>query len=176
MTLCKSQSHDVRCINLKGRFGYFERGRYYDCYDGYVSSMSLNLPIPFEVGDIVVLNSLPFAPVKAVLLTEVENIDCCGVWMLYRDTDGKWKTGALKHGHGWGNYHPILSPLYRLEKLVFSAKDNPELLKDDTEGLLRDLQSSLGLMFPCHRFCSGVINNQPPCSTNTYHKEVSMSR
>ena len=51
--------------------------------------------------------------------------------MLYRDTNGEWKTGALKHGYGWGNYYPLLSPLYRLEKIEFSEKEIPELLKDE---------------------------------------------
>ena len=128
---------------IKDKVVYFERGRYGDTFDGYVSSMSLNLPIPFEVGDIVVLNCLPFAPVKVALLTEVENGDCCGVQMLYNDTDGEWKTGALKHGHGWGNYYPLLSPLYRLEKLELKARKPSKLLKEDEEGLLRELQKSL---------------------------------
>lgn len=135
---------------IKDKVVYFERGRYGDTFDGYVSSMSLNLPIPFEVGDVVVLNCLPFAPVKVALLTEVENCDCCGVQMLYHDTDGEWKTGALKHGHGWGSYYPLLSPLYRLKKLELSEKEIPNLLKNDflmvdekELYLLKDLQSSL---------------------------------
>lgn len=98
-------------------------------YQGYTSSMWLELPIPFKVADIVTLNCLPFAPVKQVLLTEVDNRDCCGVQMLFLDTDGSWKTGALKHGHGWGNYYPILSPLYRLEKFEGDVNKNESLLK-----------------------------------------------
>ena len=128
---------------IKDKVVYFERGRYGDTFDGYVSSMSLNLPIPFEVGDIVVLNCLPFAPVKVALLTEVKNCDCCGVQMLYHDTDGEWKTGALKHGHGWGSYYPLLSPIYRLKKLELKARETSKLLKADEEGLLRELQKSL---------------------------------
>ena len=130
-------------------FGLDDYPSHHQC-QGYVSSVSLNLPIPFEVGDIVVLNCLPFAPVRFALLTESENVDCCGVWMLYRDTDGEWKTRALKHGHGWNHHYPLLSPLYRLEKLEFSAKKIPELLKDDKYmadekelHLLKDLQQSI---------------------------------
>ncbi len=125
---------------------YFER----EDFRGYVSSMSLNLPIPFQVGDIVTLNCIPFAPPKQAILLEVENTDCCGVQMLYRLENGLWETGALKHGHGWGSYYPLLSPLYRLEKLELSEKEIPNLLKNDflmvdekELYLLKDLQSSL---------------------------------
>ena len=102
---------------------------------GYISSLSLDLPIPFEAGDIVTLNCLPFAPVKHALLTKAENRSCCGVQMLFRDTNGEWKIRALKHGWGWGSYHPILSPLYRLEK------DDGYLEKEAY--LLEQLQPSL---------------------------------
>ena len=82
--------------------------------DGFVRGDSLNLPIPFGVGDIVTLNCAPFAPVKHALLIYVDNVDCCGVRMIHRDTDGMWYDSALKHAHGWGHYTPMLSPLYRL--------------------------------------------------------------
>ena len=82
--------------------------------DGFVRGDSLNLPIPFGVGDIVTLNCAPFAPVKHALLIYVDNVDCCGVRMIHRDTDGLWYDSALKHAHGWGHYTPMLSPLYRL--------------------------------------------------------------
>ena len=127
---------------IKDQAVYFKRGRYRgDYFDGYVSSLSLDLPIPFAAGDIVVLNCLPFAPVKAALLTQVENRDCCGVQMLYHDTDGEWKTGALKHGHGWNHYYPLLSPLYRLEKTECSQ--TAALLNEDKEGLRRALQRAM---------------------------------
>ena len=101
----------------------------------------LNLPIPFSPGDIVVLDCMPFAPVKPALILEVGD-DCCGVWMLF-EKDGPlnmdiYKTAALKHGHGftdfWGNgyYHP-LSYLYSLRPYevpddhVFENKEWEEL-------------------------------------------------
>ena len=82
-------------------------------YDYALDSQNLNLPIPYQPGDIVEVDCLPFAPVKHVLLLEVGS-DCCGVSALFRREDGKWDTGALKHGHCWGNYRPMLSPLYRI--------------------------------------------------------------
>lgn len=77
-----------------------------DSYRGYKSSLDLDLPIPFQPGDIVTLNSLPFRAVKGAVLLEVENWNCCGVQMLYLcknriNRKTIWKTGALKHGDGW---------------------------------------------------------------------------
>jgi hypothetical protein len=93
-------------------------------FRGYVSSMDLNLPIPFKVGDIITLDCLPFAPVKhAVIIEKTNDWDCCGVRILYRqkhEINGKdeWAAGALKHGHGWNSYDPLLSPLYRLSSFT----------------------------------------------------------
>ena len=83
-------------------------------FDYSFDSQNLNLPIPYQPGDIVEVNCLPFAPVKHVLLLEVGS-DCCGVSALFRREDGKWDTGALKHGHCWQSYRPMLSPLYRIK-------------------------------------------------------------
>jgi len=106
-----------------------------DSYRGYKSSLDLNLPIPFKQGDIVTLNCLPFRPVKHAVLLEVENRDCCGVQMLYRlkeEKNGKssLETGALKHGHGWERFFPMLSSLYRLSKYEGEVSDEECILKD----------------------------------------------
>ena len=107
---------------------YFEREDNLHDFCGYVNSMSLNLPIPFKVGDIVTLNSIPFAPPKQAVLLEVENVDCCGVQILYRLNNGFWETGALKHGYGWGRGFPMLSALYRLSKFDGELKDEDKLM------------------------------------------------
>ena len=101
---------------------YFRRiaENYRKGFYGYRSSIDLNLQIPFQVGDIVTLDCLPFAPVKRTVIIEItHNYDCCGVWILYRQQreingNEEWAEGALKHGHGWNHYYPLLSPLYRL--------------------------------------------------------------
>ena len=94
--------------------------------DYALDSQNLNLPIPFQPGDIVTVDCLPFAPVKHALLLEVGS-DCCGVSALFRREDGKWDTGALKHGHCWGKYRPMLSPLYRIRsynsQILFQGED-----------------------------------------------------
>lgn len=106
-----------------------------DRFEGYKSGLDLNLPIPFKPGDIVTLNCLPFRPVKHAVLLEVENRDCCGVQMLYRlkeEKNGKssLETGALKHGHGWERFFPMLSSLYRLSKYEGEVSDEECILKD----------------------------------------------
>ncbi len=122
---------------INGEPVYFTRNIYDDEdlfwraeFRGYVNSVELNLPMPFSAGDIVTLNCMPFAPIKHALLLYVDNIDCCGVRMLYRDIDGLWKDGALKHGHGWGRYSPMLSPLCRLSSYEDTLPENEALLND----------------------------------------------
>lgn len=106
-----------------------------DSYRGYKSSLDLDLPIPFQQGDIVTLNSLPFRTVKQAVLLEVDNRDCCGVQILYprkNKITGNtvWETGALKHGDGWEGYFPMLSSLYRLSKYEGELSGEERILKD----------------------------------------------
>ena len=82
----------------------------------------LNLPVPFEPGDILTVDCRPFAPpVNALLVEKGDNGDCCCLQILYRDimTRG-WETCALKHGIRLkgveAHYYPLLSPLYRLSR------------------------------------------------------------
>ena len=99
-------------------------------FDGYIDSMNLSLPIPFKPGDIVILDSLPFVPVRPAILLEVNNNDCCGVQILYRHGDGLWRTGALKHDAGWNNTWPMLSPLYRLSLYQSELNEKDKVLLD----------------------------------------------
>ena len=129
---------DVYSYTLVGnKIHYFKRlgETRRDRFEGYKSGLDLNLPIPFKPGDIVTLNCLPFRPVKHAVLLEVDNRDCCGVQMLYRlkeEKNGKssLETGALKHGHGWKRFFPILSSLYRLSKYAGELTEEERILKD----------------------------------------------
>lgn len=112
---------------------YFEREGNPRAFQGYVSSLNLDLPIPFMVGDIVTLNSIPFAPPKQAILLKVDNADCCGVQMLYRLENDLWETGALKHGHGWKHGLPMLSTLYRLSKFDGELKEEDKLMLEVQE-------------------------------------------
>ena len=105
-------------------------------FEGYVSSLELNLPISFKPGDIVSLNTLPFRPGKHAVIIEVLNdYDCCGTTIMYQRKYGsdrklKWETGALKHGDGWEGFFPMLSSLYRLSKYEGELSGEEQLLKD----------------------------------------------
>ena len=134
---------------INGEPEYFTRNIYDDEdlfwraeFRGYVNSVELNLPMPFSAGDIVTLDCMPFAPIKHALLLYVDNIDCCGVRMLYRDIDGLWKDAALKHGHGWGRYSPMLSPLCRLSSFDNTLPEDEKLLKKIQSELNYDAQKS----------------------------------
>lgn len=103
-----------------------------DIFDSRLrSSSDLNLPIPYEVGDLIKIDCGPFAPVKPVVIVEVfDNYNCCGVEILYRNEDGKYRTSALKHSHMFvDDYTSILSPLYRLDYYDEEFEYKDELLR-----------------------------------------------
>ena len=106
-------------------------------FDGYIDSMNLSLPIPFKPGDIVILDSLPFVPIRLAILLEVNNRDCCGVQILYRHGDGLWRTGALKHGAGWKDTWPMLSSLYRLSLYQAELNETDKVLLDIQDYILK---------------------------------------
>ena len=106
-------------------------------FHGYVDSMNLSLPIPFKPGDIVILDSLPFVPIRLAILLEVNNSDCCGVQILYRHGDGLWRTGALKHGAGWKDTWPMLSSLYRLSLYQAKLNEKDKILLDIQNYILK---------------------------------------
>lgn len=103
---------------------YFDKGLYESetgflfRTDGHYSRncIDLNISIPFKAGDVVVADGRPFCEPKPVLLLEVSD-DCCGVWALYKKTDGSVDTGAVKHGTVYDAGRDVmLSPLYRMRK------------------------------------------------------------
>lgn len=106
-------------------------------FHGYVDSMNLSLPIPFKPRDIVILDSLPFVPIRLAILLEVNNSDCCGVQILYRHGDGLWRTGALKHGAGWKDTWPMLSSLYRLSLYQNELNETDKVLLDIQDYILK---------------------------------------
>lgn len=89
--------------------------------EGYLfdQSTNLNLPIPFHPGDLVRLDCAPFAfRANSVILEVGSNCDCCCVRAMFRQENGNWSAGALKHSHVFPNYYtPLLSPLYRLSSI-----------------------------------------------------------
>ena len=131
---------------------YFERENNPSAFCGYVSSLNLNLPIPFMVGDIVTLNSIPFVPPKQAILLEVKNMDCCGVQILYRLENGLWETGALKHGRGWEQNFLMLSTLYRLSKFDGELKEEDKLMFEVQEYVRKNEENGKTL-------CNSISHN-----------------
>ncbi len=73
----------------------------------------LKLPVPFHADDILTIDCHPSAPVSRAVILEVgDNCDCCCFQALYRNGDGTWGIGAVKHGNVLTNHHsPEISPL-----------------------------------------------------------------
>lgn len=77
---------------------------------------ALNLPVPFKAGDIVQIDSRPFAPIVRGVVTEVgDNCDCCCVRFLSK-SGNQYAIQALKHGHIMPQFTSLLSPLYGISK------------------------------------------------------------
>lgn len=97
----------------------------------FSEDVDLNLPVPFHAGDIVTIDCRPFAPVNHAVILEVgDNWDCCCLQALYREGDGTWDTGAVKHGSIFPGHHsPGLSPLYRLASFHGQLPEEERLLE-----------------------------------------------
>lgn len=96
----------------------------------FSEDVDLNLPVPFHAGDIVTIDCRPFAPVNHAVILEVgDNWDCCCLQALYREVDGTWDTGAVKHGHVSPNRFVGLSPLYRLATFHGQLPEEEHLLE-----------------------------------------------
>lgn len=136
------------------RIGEDRRDSFFD----YWSALDLNLPIPFQVGDIVTLDCLPFAPVKRAVIIEItNNYDCCGVRILYRQKreingNEEWAEGALKHGHGWNHYYPFLSPLYRLSSYTGELPSEERLMAEVQQYVSQDPENGRILEEFIHKF------------------------
>lgn len=117
---------------IADRVCYFEKnnkpdesGFYYRSVDMRYSwqTVHLNIDIPFHPGDIVTVDSRPFAGPKRVLITEVGS-GCCGVQALYwNDSEEIWDTRALKHGGIYDEDMPMISPLYRVRRNAGSFEE-----------------------------------------------------
>lgn len=86
-------------------------------FDLFFSGMSLNLPTPFKVGDILEVSETPFAPKTEVLVLSTSDYDdCCSPSCLFFGKNGL-EVGALKHSHIYKEYiHENVSPLYSVKR------------------------------------------------------------
>lgn len=114
---------DMLCYFQKGHAGT-------RIWESYFESTDLNLPVPFQPGDIVEIDCRPFAPVTRVAILEVgDNHDCCSLWALFPCGDGQWGQGAVKHAHVYSHcLRPALSPLYRIVHCQGSLSEAEQIL------------------------------------------------
>lgn len=88
-------------------------------FEPKIRNFELNVPTPFKVGDVVMLDGYPFAQKRfSLILSAGDNQDCCSLWNLYLAGPRTWKTGAVKHGQvGYvlrNNF--IVPPLYNAKR------------------------------------------------------------
>jgi len=83
----------------------------------YLGNSLTTLPVPFQPGDIVVADCLPYAPPRRVLILEIgDNRDCCAVQALSLHENGRLRTGAFKHNHFLDREISHVSGLYRARR------------------------------------------------------------
>ena len=100
-------------------------------YLGIAAGENLNIPVPYQVGDIVETTFAPFAGKKKMISLEVgDNVDCCCLQALYQEEDGLWNIGAVKHGHVGVDAFPKISPLYYMETFAGMVSDDERILQD----------------------------------------------
>ena len=137
---------------INGEICFFE----HDCNNTYKEinfkrNPNLNLPIVFNVGDIVTIDASPYArQTHVVIIEKGDNSDCCCVSGLHLTADGFVDVGAIKHGSVGSSlvynaasclpekegftatishtYNNAYSPLYRLEKFKGKLSNGERIL------------------------------------------------
>lgn len=123
----------------------------YDLCDGW----NLNLPVPFNAGDILTIDCRPFHPVKHIVILEAgDNRDCCCLQGMYIKEDGNIGCGAVKHNNIFENLvFPGIPALISAEKYTGQLPEEESILDkvsrfidhDETKGkLLWDICSGDG--------------------------------
>lgn len=100
----------------------------------------LNLPVPYQPGDILSVDCQPYTRSAYCLILEVGD-DCCGVQCLFRDKAGRLQAGAFKHGHyleGAYDKRQYLSPLYRAEPYTGPLPEEYAYLEPISQRLKKD--------------------------------------
>ncbi|MDO4488148.1 MAG: hypothetical protein Q4B67_03575 [Eubacteriales bacterium] len=102
-------------------------------------SSDLNLPVPFNAGDIVTIDCRPFADPQNLLITDArDRYDCCGLRGAFCDEDGNLHIDSVKHGHCFPKlYRSRLSPLYRMKVSTEPLKENEKRLERIQQVMLR---------------------------------------
>ncbi len=104
-----------------------------DVPDGWEGLLdwNLSLPVPFQPGDIVTADCLPYAKPHRVLILDVgDNLDCCCLQVLSIGKNGRLFAGAFKH-NAFLSYtenmeHSWVSGLYRASRQTGELTDREE--------------------------------------------------
>lgn len=126
----------------------------------FSTNCDLNLPVPFHAGDIVTIDCRPSEPVSCAVILEVgDNRDCCCLQALYRNDDGTWNTGAVKHGRVFPLYHsPNISPLYRLASFHGQLSEEERLLEQVSRYVNGDEERGSDLWHYIYELCEDRRN------------------
>ena len=102
---------------VDGQIIFFENEQY-KLWEQCKQDESLNLPVPFQPGDIIEVECMPFAGKHYALILAIgDNEDCCCVRELHVTSEGTLDEGALKHGWIFSpNEFYATSPLYRAKR------------------------------------------------------------
>lgn len=113
----------------------------------FASSQDLNLPVPFEIGDIITIDCRPFAPLKHAVIVEIgDNWGCCSVQCMWIDNDGNIDRGALKHSSVFDDKYFIqISPLYRAEVYDGELPEKEACLKEISSYVYRNEEKGKAL-------------------------------
>ena len=126
----------------------------------FSTNCDLNLPVPFHAGDLVTIDCRPSEPVSRAVILEVgDNWDCCCLQALYRNDDGTWSTGAVKHGRVFPVHHsPNISPLYRLASFHGRLSEEEQLLEQVSRYVNGDEERGSGLWYHIYELCEDRRN------------------
>lgn len=126
----------------------------------FSTNCDLNLPVPFHAGDLVTIDCRPSEPVSRAVILEVgDNWDCCCLQALYRNDDGTWSTGAVKHGHVFPVHHsPNISSLYRLASFHGRLSEEEQLLEQVSRYVNGDEERGSDLWHYIYEFCEDRRN------------------
>lgn len=133
------------------RNSYDEDERWWRTADArYCGSSVLNIKAPFNVGDVVVLDCRPFAPLRHALVLEAErpeHADCCMPRVLLLDDHESqrrgvptWTEASPKHAHGLNMCMPGYSPLYHMELHQGPLPEDEQLIEEVQNWLQKDLE------------------------------------
>lgn len=112
-------------------------------YYGEGNGGSIEEKVPFRIGDILSVGSLPFSPEKPGVL--IEN-DHEFTEILCQSTGGRWMIANLQHSMEWPHlYMPMLSSLYRIRPYEKTLSKKEGILQEVSALLSGDEQKG-------HRF------------------------